>query len=93
MNPSLDRSGIRCSWSQWSQTQIYMVCEPDGLGGGFGPVLAWPGGSRKVPEVVSHLKRDHHICVVVSLRDHFDEEAKFVGLPEGDDAGGKQATG
>lgn len=63
-----------------------MVRKPDGLGGGFSPVLARPGGSRKVPEVMSHLKRDYHVCVVVSLRDHFDEEAEFVGFSEGDDA-------
>lgn len=70
-----------------------MVREPDGLGRGLGSVLARPGGSRKVPEVVPHLKRDHDICVVFSLRDHFDEEAKFVGFSKGYDAGGERATG
>lgn len=70
-----------------------MVREPDGLGRGLGSVLARPGGSREVPEVVPHLKRDHDICVVFSLRDHFDEEAKFVGFSKGNDAGGERATG
>lgn len=69
-----------------------MVREPDGLGGGFGPVLAGPGGSREVPEIMSHLKGDHHVCVVVFVRDHFDEEAKFVGLSEGDDAEGERES-
>lgn len=70
-----------------------MVREPDGLGGGVGAVLAGPGGSRQVPEVVAYLEGDHHVCVVLSLRDHFDEEAKFVGLPEGDDAEGGSERG
>lgn len=86
------RREYSCSWSQRSQIQIYMVREPDGLGGGFGPVLVRPAGSRKVPEVVSQLKRDHDICVVVSLRDDFDEEAKFVGFSKGDDAGAERAA-
>lgn len=87
------RREYSCSWSQWSQTQIDMVREPDGLGRGFGSILVRPGGSRKVPEVVSHLKRDHDICVVFSLRDHFDEEAKFVGFSEGNDAGRERVSG
>lgn len=82
-----------CSRSQRPQTQIHVVREPDGLGGGFSSVLARPGGSREVAEVVAHLERDHHVGLVVSLRDHFDEEAEFVGFPEGDDAGGESGRG
>lgn len=63
-----------------------MVHEPNGLGGGFGPLFALPYGSRKVAEVVSDLKRNHDIGILFFLRDDFDEETNLVGFPKGDDA-------
>lgn len=73
-----------CSGSEWSQPQLYVVCEPNGLGSGFGSLFARPDGSRKVAEVVSDLKWNHDIRVLFFLRDHFDEETNLVGFPKGD---------
>ena len=72
------------SGSQRSQTELHVVCEPDGLGGGVPRLLAWPDGSGQVAEVVSDLERHPDIRVPLLLGHHFDEEADLVGFPEGD---------
>lgn len=72
-----------CSGSEGSQPQLYMVREPNGLGGGFGSLLARPDGSREVAEVVSDLQWNHDVGILFFLRDHFDEETNLVGFPEG----------
>lgn len=72
---------VRFSSCQGAQAKLHMVCEPDGLTGGFS-LLRGSDWSSEVPEVMSEFESDCDITLL-PLRNHFDEEADLVRLSKG----------
>lgn len=64
------------SGCQGAQAKLHMVCEPDGLTGGFS-LLSGSDRSSEVPEVMSEFESNSDIPLLC-LRNHFDEEADLV---------------
>lgn len=72
---------VTFSSCQGAQAKLHMVCEPDGLTGGFS-LLSGSDRSSEVPEVMSEFESDRDITLL-PLRNHFDEEADLVRLSKG----------
>lgn len=72
----MPRDVLLFSGCQGAQAKLHMVCEPDGLTGGFS-LLGGSDRSSEVPEVMSEFESNSDIPLLY-LRDHFDEEADLV---------------